>query len=145
MFLTSVFRGIWITRIYTGVCEKNTPRENDAHWNVSLQSTRSGAGEQFLLLDCRARACAEGLFFSQTPVSPLSASPPREGLGSFLQIGLRTLLFARRLRRHAELASSLPGDLEPPARGPHGALSGTKAIMKELPVSVICEKTSPFT
>ena len=45
----------------TGVCEKSTPPEkNNRHWIVSFQSTKSGAGEQFLLLDCRARACAKG-------------------------------------------------------------------------------------
>ena len=38
---------------------KNTPPENNTHWNVSFQSTISGAGEQFLLWDCRARACAK--------------------------------------------------------------------------------------
>ena len=39
------------------------------HWiHISFQSTQSGAGEQFLLLDCRARACAKRTFFSQTPV-----------------------------------------------------------------------------
>ena len=32
-----------------GVCEKNTPPEKNARWNISFQSTKSGAGEQFLL------------------------------------------------------------------------------------------------
>ena len=30
---------------------KNTPPENDPHLNLSFQSTKSGAGEQFLLPD----------------------------------------------------------------------------------------------
>ena len=29
----------------TGVCEKNTPPENGTRWNISFQSTKSGAGE----------------------------------------------------------------------------------------------------
>ena len=35
---------------------KNTPPENSTHWNVSSQSTISGAGEQFLMLHSRERA-----------------------------------------------------------------------------------------
>ena len=34
--------------------------------NASFQSAKSGAGLQFLLLDCRERACATKCFFSQT-------------------------------------------------------------------------------
>ena len=49
--------------------KENTSRENNSHWNIGFQSTKSGAGEQFLLLDCRARACAKGVLFSQTPVA----------------------------------------------------------------------------
>ena len=33
-----------IVQITTGVCDKNTPPENDTHWNISFQSTKSGAG-----------------------------------------------------------------------------------------------------
>ena len=33
---------------------------------ICCQSTKSGAGEHSLLLDCRARACAKGVFFAQT-------------------------------------------------------------------------------
>ena len=54
---------------HTGVCEKITPTEEYAEWNISFQSTQSGAGEWFLLLDCRARACAKGVFlFTDTGV-----------------------------------------------------------------------------
>ena len=35
-------------------------------YNISFQSTKSGAGEQFLILDCRARSFAKGVFVSQT-------------------------------------------------------------------------------
>ena len=47
---------------------KKTPPENDTLGKVSLQSTKSGAGEQFLLLDCRAEARIKGSVCSQTPV-----------------------------------------------------------------------------
>ena len=47
---------------------KNTPPEKNTQWSTSFQSTESGAGKQFLLLDCRARACAKAAFCSQTPV-----------------------------------------------------------------------------
>ena len=47
---------------------KKTLLENDARWNISFHSTESGAGEEFPLLDFRARACAKGVFLSQTPV-----------------------------------------------------------------------------
>ena len=35
---------------------------------ISFQSTRSGAGEQFLLQDCRAKPGIKGVFSSQKPV-----------------------------------------------------------------------------
>ena len=41
---------------HTGICEKNTPPENNTHWKISFQSSKSSAGEQFVLLDCRERA-----------------------------------------------------------------------------------------
>ena len=40
----------------TGVCEKNTPPERKTLWTISLKSTKSGTGEEFLLLFCRAEA-----------------------------------------------------------------------------------------
>ena len=45
-----------------GVCE-NTPPENETLWKISFQSTKSGAGEQFLPLDGIARARIRGCFF----------------------------------------------------------------------------------
>ena len=45
----------------TGVCEQKHPPEKSSHWNIGFQSTKSGAGEQFLLLDCRAMACTKGV------------------------------------------------------------------------------------
>ena len=36
--------------------KKSIPAENNRHCNTSFQSTKSGAGLQFLLLGCRARA-----------------------------------------------------------------------------------------
>ena len=47
--------------------------------NISFENTKSRAGELCLLLDCMARARAEGCVFSQTPgVLPRRAlAPPR--------------------------------------------------------------------
>ena len=60
--------------IYTGVCcGKNTPPEKKRVGQISLQHTKSGAGEQLLLQDCRAQSAIKGMFFSQTPVSNLRA------------------------------------------------------------------------
>ena len=52
----------------TDVCEKNTPPEINSHWSISFQSAKSVAGEQFLLLACRARACAKILLFTDTDI-----------------------------------------------------------------------------
>ena len=48
---------------------KNTPPENNTHWKIGFQITKSGPGLQFLLLDCRPRACSKGVISSQTPVA----------------------------------------------------------------------------
>ena len=48
-------------------CEKTTPPDKKTLGSISLKSSRSGAGEQFLLLDCGAAAPMKGGFF-QTPV-----------------------------------------------------------------------------
>ena len=56
--------------IQIDVCEKNTPPEKKTCRKNSFQNTELGGGQQFLLLDCRARACTKGVFFSQTPVGP---------------------------------------------------------------------------
>ena len=53
--------------IHTGVCEK-TPPEKKTGENIGFENAASGAGKQFLLLDCRAKARVKGLFVSQTPV-----------------------------------------------------------------------------
>ena len=45
----------------TGVCEKTYSGLEDRR-KISFQRTKSGAGLQFLLLDCRARACTKGVF-----------------------------------------------------------------------------------
>ena len=47
----------------TGACERNTPPENTTPWNISFQSTKSGAGLQFLQLGRMAKAQAKGVFF----------------------------------------------------------------------------------
>ena len=53
----------------TGVCEKNTPPEKKKDGNIGFGNTESGAGEQFLLLDCMAKARAKGVFlFTDTGI-----------------------------------------------------------------------------
>ena len=47
----------------TGVCEKHTPLDDKTGGDISFQKTKSGAGLQFLLLDCKARARTRGMFF----------------------------------------------------------------------------------
>ena len=47
---------------------KNTPPERRERGNISCWNTESGAGEQFLLLVCRAEARRKETVFSQTPV-----------------------------------------------------------------------------
>ena len=49
--------------IYTGVCEKNTPPDKISPRSASFQSPKSCAGEQFLLLDCRAKASTKGVLY----------------------------------------------------------------------------------
>ena len=51
----------------TGVCEKNTPPDKKTGWNISFESTKSGAGLQFLLLGRMAKAHGKGVFLLQTP------------------------------------------------------------------------------
>ena len=46
------------------VSVKNNPPEKKTPWKISFRSTKSGAREEFLLLDCRASA--KGVFFSDT-------------------------------------------------------------------------------
>ena len=50
----------------TGVCGKNTPPEKKTLRKVSLTSTKSGAGEHFLLKDCKAKAATIPFFVSDT-------------------------------------------------------------------------------
>ena len=45
--------------------KNDTPSEKKRRGKTGFQSTKAGAGEQFLLLDCRATARAEGVVFSQ--------------------------------------------------------------------------------
>ena len=73
LLLCGMCLGVHVSEGYTvqlqvSVGKTNTPPENDAHWKISFQSTNSGAGEQFMLLDCMAKARVKGSFCSQTPV-----------------------------------------------------------------------------
>ena len=47
----------------TGACEKNAPPEKKTCGKISSRSTKSGAGEHFLLQDCRAQSAMNGMFF----------------------------------------------------------------------------------
>ena len=51
----------------TGVCEKNTPPEKKCG-QKSSQSTKSGAGAQFLPLDCRTKAHVKDVFFTDNSI-----------------------------------------------------------------------------
>ena len=48
---------------------KNTPLERQASGRMSFQSTESGVGEQFLLLDCMTKVQGQGTVLSQTPIA----------------------------------------------------------------------------
>ena len=57
--------------ITTSVCERSIPPDKKTGGKRSFEKTKLGAGEQFLPLDCRAKAGAQGVF-SQTPVALLA-------------------------------------------------------------------------
>ena len=67
---------------HTGACEKNHSSGEEDTWGTSAcKSTKSGAGEQFLLLGCTAKARAKGVFlFTDTGMSVWRATmtPTRE-------------------------------------------------------------------
>ena len=50
------------------VSDKHTPLDKKALGKTSFQSTNSGAGEQFLPPDCRAKACQKEFFFSDAGI-----------------------------------------------------------------------------
>ena len=56
---------------------KNTPLDKKTGGEISFQQIKSGAGLQFLLPDCKARACTKGVFCSDTGIvkSPLYCLP----------------------------------------------------------------------
>ena len=49
--------------MFTGVCEKNTPPQKKTLWEISLKSTKSGTGEQFLPLDCHGQGWQNRIVF----------------------------------------------------------------------------------
>ena len=53
---------MWLSLIPVS-SEKNTPPKDRTRWKISFDSTKSGAGEQFLLLDCRGQAPVQVVFF----------------------------------------------------------------------------------
>ena len=52
---------------HNGVCEKSTPPEKNTLGTPNLKNTKSGGGEEFMLLSCRAEAHAKRVLCSQTP------------------------------------------------------------------------------
>ena len=53
----------------TGICEKNTPPDKKTGWKISFESAKSGAGLQFLSLDCRAKAHLKECVFTDSRMS----------------------------------------------------------------------------
>ena len=72
--------------------EKNTPPEKKALGKIGFQSTKSGAGEQFLPLDCMATGRVKGMCFSQTPVPNLIGVICRIRGGSY-PVGYAIIVF----------------------------------------------------
>ena len=55
---------------HTSVCDKKQPPDNNNLGKISLQSAKSGAGEQFLPLDSRAEVhLIRGVFLSQAGIT----------------------------------------------------------------------------
>ena len=48
-----------------GVCEKNYIQDTKILGSITLKTTKSGAGEQFLPLDCAATARRKGVLLSR--------------------------------------------------------------------------------
>ena len=87
--------------LHTGVCEKNIPPDRKTCGKTSLKNTKSGAGEQFLLLDCRAKARQHIYFLSQTPVASMDET--QAALGQ--RVGQR-LKLKRKLSHNISLCGS---------------------------------------
>ena len=66
-FALFIFIGFWCVSLPVSV-NKNTPPEKNTCGEISFQSTKSGGGKEFLLLDRRAKARAKGVIISQAPV-----------------------------------------------------------------------------
>ena len=87
--------------------KKNTPPEFVIHGHMSFQSTKSGAGLQFLLRDCRARACSKREFVSQTPVlASKSAVFGLEGLVNYQEPSQRIRNLSRGSARRKRCTGS---------------------------------------
>ena len=52
------------------VKRKNTPPDKKRRGNISLENTESGSGERLMLLRCKAKARAKGVFlFTDTGIT----------------------------------------------------------------------------
>ena len=54
----------------TGVCENNTPPDKKILGKLSLKNTKSGAGEEFLLLCCREKVLVKDVVFHRQRHGP---------------------------------------------------------------------------
>ena len=87
----TVFVEFRISDSTTGVSEKNTPPEKNEVRKISLQSAKSGAGEQFLPLDCRAELDPKGVsLFTGTGISTVFHRPIK--MGNFAHATSRMVL-----------------------------------------------------
>ena len=87
----------WQTARDTGVCEKNTSREESVWEDVFFQSTKAGGGEQYLLLDCRATTRMKGNYFhrfTDAGILGLHSHTVRHGTNIFGPLGSLSLLIA---------------------------------------------------
>ena len=116
-------------KYHTGVCEKNTAPEKKACGKISFQSNKSGAGQQLLLQDCRAKARTKGVLF-RTPVV-------------LRRVMLVAYSRARQLRRVPERAVCRPSSswmkcsLEPKMAADHAvSMTTTNTITNAITISI---------
>ena len=88
----------------TGVCDKNTPPDKNTGWNISFESTASGAGLQSLLLGRMANAQVKGvvIFPDTSTLVPYPISRIMHHTISFIRY------FNERVSNNNHLISKLP-------------------------------------
>ena len=83
------------------VCKQNAPAEKRTRGKESLPSTTSVGGEQFMLLDFRAKASVQGVQMCNTPVPRPHLSDIQQGRVGFALLDHPQRLWARPSRRRA--------------------------------------------